>query len=186
MPPCSSSTCSRERFRRDSRSRTPRRTTSSSSMGGRCSSISARSRPYRQGEPWIGYRQFTRQFLFPLMLRAWVGVPFQPWLRGDLEGPTPDQMSKLLAGRKRFNTSALLHVRLQARMESRMADRAVRQELSEAGFSADLILANVRKLRSLVESLDGGTRARRDGRPTSSAATSPVTGRRRANSSIRR
>ena len=108
---------------------------------------------YRKGEPWIGYRQFTRQFLFPLMLRAWVGVPFQPWLRGDLEGPTPAQMSKLLAGRKRFNTSALLHVRAQARMESRMADRAVRQELSEAGFNADLILANVRKLRSLVSSL---------------------------------
>jgi hypothetical protein len=62
-------------------------------------------------------------------------------------------MSKLLAGRKRFNTSALLHVRAQARMESRMADRAVRQELSEAGFNADLILANVRKLRSLVSSL---------------------------------
>ena len=108
---------------------------------------------YRQGEPWIGYRQFTRQFLFPLMLRAWVGVPFQPWLRGDLEGLTPAQMSKLLAGRKRFNTSALLHVRAQARMESRMADRAVRKDLSEAGFNADLILANVRKLRSLVGSL---------------------------------
>lgn len=109
---------------------------------------------YRKGEPWIGYRQFTRQFLFPLMLRAWVGVPFQPWLRGDLEGLTPAQMSRLLPFRKRFNASALLHVRLQARMESRMADRAVRKELSEAGFTADLILANVRKLRSLVESLE--------------------------------
>lgn len=108
---------------------------------------------YRKGEPWIGYRQFTRQFLFPLLLRAWVGVPFQPWLRGDLEGLTPAQMSKLLAGRKRFNTSALLHVRAQARMESRMADRAVRKDLSEAGFNADLILTNVRKLRSLVGSL---------------------------------
>ena len=109
---------------------------------------------YRKGEPWIGYRQFTRQFLFPLMLRAWVGVPYQPWLRGDIEGLTPAQMSKLLGGRKRFNTSALLHVRLQARMESRMADRSVRQELNEAGFTADLILANVRKLRSLVSSLE--------------------------------
>ena len=34
-----------------------------------------------------------------------------------------------------------------------MADRAVRQDLSEAGFNADLILANVRKLRALVGSL---------------------------------
>ncbi len=110
--------------------------------------------PYRPGEPWIGYRQFTRQILFPLMLRAWAGVPFQPWLRGDLEGPTAEQMAKLLPGGKRFNTSALLHVRLQARMESRMGDRSVRRELGEAGFTADLILANVRKLKKLVTSLE--------------------------------
>ncbi len=108
---------------------------------------------YRQGEPWIGYRQFTRQFLFPLLLEAWVGVPFQPWLRGDIEGPTPAQMAGLLRGRKRFNTGALFHVRLQARMEARMSDRAVRQDLKSAGFNKDLILANVRKLRRLVDSL---------------------------------
>ncbi len=109
---------------------------------------------YRQGEPWIGYRQFTRQFLFPLMLRAWVGVPFQPWLRGDLEGLTPAQMASLLGGRKRFNSGALLHVRLQARMEARMSDRAVREDLRSAGFSSELILVNVKKLRSLVASLE--------------------------------
>ena len=109
---------------------------------------------YRQGEPWIGYRQFTRQFLFPLMLRAWVGVPFQPWLRGDLEGLTPAQMARLLGGRKRFNSGALLHVRLQARMEARMSGQAVREDLRSAGFSSELILVNVKKLRSLVASLE--------------------------------
>jgi hypothetical protein len=108
---------------------------------------------YRQGEPWIGYRQFTRQFLFPLMLRAWRDVPFQPWLRGDIEGLTPRQMASLLPFRRRFNTGALLHVVLQARMEDRMSGRAVREDLREAGFNKDLILANVRKLRSLVDSL---------------------------------
>jgi len=109
---------------------------------------------YRAGEPWIGYRQFTRQFLFPLMLRAWVGVPFQPWLRGDLEGLTPAQMAHLLGRKKRFNTGALFHVRLQARMEARMSGRAVRENLRTAGFTPELILANVRKLRSLVSSLE--------------------------------
>jgi ribosomal protein L11 methylase PrmA len=109
---------------------------------------------YRAGEPWIGYRQFTRQFLFPLLLRAWVGVPFQPWLRGDLEGPTPAQMAQLLPFRKKLNPGALLHVRLQARMEARMSGRAVREDLRKAGFTPQLILANVRKLRSLVLSLE--------------------------------
>jgi predicted RNA methylase len=109
---------------------------------------------YRPGEPWIGYRQFTRQFLFPLMLRAWVGVPFHPWLRGDMDGPTPAQMARLLGTRKRFSSGALLHVRLQARLEKRMSGRAVRDNLRTAGFSAELILANVKKLRSLVSSLE--------------------------------
>ena len=34
-----------------------------------------------QGEPWIGRRQFLQMFLYPLMLRAYRDVPFQPWLR---------------------------------------------------------------------------------------------------------
>lgn len=109
---------------------------------------------YKPGEPWIGYRQFTRQFLFPLMMRAWSDLPFQPWLRGDMEGPTAAQMKQLLPGGKRIKPAALMHVSLQARMEERMSGAPVRDDLKQAGFSADLILANVRKLRALVESLE--------------------------------
>ena len=110
--------------------------------------------PYRKGEPWIGYRQFTRQFLFPLLMHAWAGLPFQPWLRGDPEGPTAAHMRSLLRGRKRLHPAKLLHIRLQARMEDRMRGSAVRSELRSAGFNADLIRANVRRLRKLVASLE--------------------------------
>src|SRR5690606_33214193 len=99
--------------------------------------------PYRNGEPLLGYRQFIRQFLFPLLMRAWAGLPFQAWLRGDMEGPTAGQMKELLKGRKRFSSAALLHVRLQARMEAKMSGRAVRSDLQAAGFNSDLILTNV-------------------------------------------
>ena len=109
---------------------------------------------YSPGEPWIGYRQFTRQFLFPLMLRSWAGIPFQPWLRGSMEGPTAGEMRKVLSLGTRMKPAAMMHVSLQARMEERMSGTAVRDELKTAGFSADLILANVRKLRKLVEGLD--------------------------------
>jgi len=109
---------------------------------------------YQPGEPWIGYRQFTRQFLFPLMLRAWVGIPHGVWLRGDIEGPTAADMKKILPRSKRMKPAAMLHVTLQARMEARMSGESVRDDLKAAGFSADLIMANVRKLRSLVEDLD--------------------------------
>lgn len=109
---------------------------------------------YRAGEPWLGYRQFCRQFLYPLMLRAWVGIPFQPWLRGDPEGLTAEQMWKLLPARRKASPAAILHVGLQARAEARLRGEAVRSSLAEAGFSADMILTNVRKLRALVESLE--------------------------------
>lgn len=114
--------------------------------------------PYVAGEPWIGYRQFTRQFLFPLMMRADAGIPFQPWLRGNPEGPTAGEMANLLGFWKRKRPSTLLHVSLQARMEERMSGTAVRSELKTAGFNAELILTNVHKLRKLVEALqwDGG------------------------------
>lgn len=115
---------------------------------------------YTAGEPWIGYRQFTRQFLFPLMLRSHVGVPFQPWLRGNPEGPTAGEMRRLLGPWQRLKPSTLLHVSLQARMEERMSGRAVRNELRTAGFNSELILANIRKLRRLMADLDwDGSRA---------------------------
>lgn len=108
---------------------------------------------YQPGEPWIGYRQFTRQFLFPLMMRAWAGLPFQPWLRGDMEGPTASDLRSLLSLRRRLKPSVMLHVSLQARMEARMEGAAVRSELKSAGFNADMILANVGKLKKLVTGL---------------------------------
>lgn len=111
---------------------------------------------YRSGEPWLGYRQFCRQFLYPLMLRAWIGVPFQPWLRGDPEGPTADQMRRLLPARRRASLSGLLHVELQARAEAKLQGESVRSSLADAGFSAEMIVSNVRKLRTLVESLEWG------------------------------
>jgi hypothetical protein len=109
---------------------------------------------YSPGEPWIGYRQFTRQFLFPLMLRAWAGLPFQPWLRGNMEGPTAAEIKSILSLSKRMKPATMLHVSLQARMEERLSGTAVREGLKTAGFSADLILANVRKLRKLVSGLE--------------------------------
>lgn len=110
--------------------------------------------PYQSGEPWIGYRQFTRQFLFPLMMRAWAGVPFQPWMRGDMEGPTAADMKSLLSGFKRLRPAALMHISLQARMEKRMSGAPVRSALGSAGFTKEMISTNLAKLTRLVRSLE--------------------------------
>jgi hypothetical protein len=64
--------------------------TTSSGAGARpSSSTSARSSGCGRASRGFGYRQFCMLFLYPLMLTAYRGVPFQPWLRGSLRGDRP-------------------------------------------------------------------------------------------------
>src|SRR3954468_6173147 len=96
--------------------------------------------PLREGEPWIGSRQFCELFLYPLMLAAWKDVPFAPWLRGSLEGIRPSQMRNLMGLRDRFRRGTFTNVFLHARLERSYANRGrtggdVRQELKKAGFN---------------------------------------------------
>src|SRR5207237_5659512 len=100
--------------------------------------------------------------LYPLMLAAWKDVPFQPWLRGSLEGIAPAELRNLLSVRDRFRRGVTTHVVLHARLERRYAARTreVKSELKRAGFRKELVVANARKLRRLVERLAGrGERA---------------------------
>src|SRR5215216_6638729 len=69
------------------------------------------------GEPWAGYRQFCMQFLYPLMLNAYKGVPFQPWLRGSLDGITPSQARSIMSFRDRFRKGVMTHVFIHARLD---------------------------------------------------------------------
>ncbi len=108
----------------------------------------------REGEPWAGYRQFCTLVLYPLLLQAYKGVPFQPWLRGSLEGIEPAEMRALLGFRDRFRRGVLTNVVLHAKLEGRYADRDVKTDLKKAGFHAELIRANARKLRKLVQRLE--------------------------------
>ena len=108
----------------------------------------------REGEPWAGYRQFCMLLLYPLMLQAFRNVPFQPWLRGSLEGIEPAEMRRLLSFRDRFRRGVLTNVVLHAKLEARYADREVKQDLKKAGFRTELIRVNARKLRKLVRRLE--------------------------------
>src|SRR5438552_2777549 len=88
------------------------------------------------GEPWVGYRQFCMLFLYPLLLQAYKDAPFQPWLRGRLDGIEPQECRDLLSFRDLWRSGVLSHVVLHARLERRHADsdRDIKGELGKAGF----------------------------------------------------
>ncbi len=110
----------------------------------------------REGEPWAGYRQFCMQFLYPLLLAAYKDIPFQPWLRGSIDGITPSEAARFFTLRDRFRRGVLTHVALHARLERRYEDREggeVKKDLKKANFKPELIKANVARMQKLVSKL---------------------------------
>ncbi|HET6426649.1 MAG TPA: hypothetical protein VFG20_23355, partial [Planctomycetaceae bacterium] len=107
------------------------------------------------GTPWVGYRQFCQTFLFPLMLQAYRNLPFQPWLRGRLEGITPQECWQAMSLRDLFRRGVLTHVALHATVEARTAtsSQGTAQALSQAGFQHQMILNSIRNLQRTIEGL---------------------------------
>lgn len=111
--------------------------------------------PLAPGAPWAGYRQFCEMFLYPLMLRAYKKAPFQPWLRGALDGIRPSEFRGLISWRDLLRAGVLKHVVLHAAAEARFSDTSmnIASAMKDAGFSAELIQTNVRSLRRVVDKL---------------------------------
>ena len=110
----------------------------------------------RAGEPWIGYRQFCMLYLYPLLLQAYKGIPFQPWLRARIDGVEPREVRGLFGGRDALRRGVLTHVVLHSRLEERYGDKGgeVKRELRSAGFGKDLIRVNVARMQKLVRGLE--------------------------------
>jgi hypothetical protein len=94
-------------------------------------------------------------FLCPLLLQAYRGVPFQPWLRGSLDGMDAEVCLGMLSARDYLRGGVLAHVVLQAKAQRAYAStkRDVRADLRAAGFDSRLIKANAARLRSLIAGL---------------------------------
>ena len=99
-----------------------------------------------EGEPWVGYRQFCQMFLYPLLLQAYRDVPFQPWMRGNIDGMDAEVCLNLLSARDYMRGGVLAHVYLQAKAQKayNSTTRDVRKDLSKAGFDKRIIKANAR------------------------------------------
>ena len=111
--------------------------------------------PWPPGGAWTGYRQFCSLYLYPLMLQAYRNLPFQPWLRGSLDGISPRECRDLLSSRDLFRSGVLLHVWLQSRFQEKYGARreSASQLLKDAGFNRKAILSNVGRLTRLVSRL---------------------------------
>lgn len=106
---------------------------------------------YREGEPWVAYRQFCQHFLAPLALMAHTDVRLSQLLRIHIDGIPLDLASRLLPGRTRYGFGLATHIHLHAAAQKRYAGKAVSKSQATRRISKISFLG-------LMDSLESTTR----------------------------
>lgn len=105
---------------------------------------------YREGTPWIAYRQYCEHFLGPLALMAYRDVRLSQLLRRHIDGIPVDLASSLLPAKTKLKGGLMMHLHLHAKSQVRHQDNpgaAKTAKVSRAG------------LQGIIESLESATQA---------------------------
>lgn len=112
----------------------------------------------KRGEPWTGYHQFCKMFLYPLMLYAYKNVPFHSWIRGSIDGISSEHLNSLFSYRDLIRKGVFTNVFLQSKLERtfQSSKQNMRNDFREAGFSSEFIKLNVKRLKEIIGNLKIG------------------------------
>lgn len=112
---------------------------------------------YHDGDFWAGHRQFTEQFLNPLLLRSLLGIAHNAWYRGAQEGIPARDLKRLLKWRHCFSFRVLSHVVLQSAFQetaSRSDAGQQSEEMRRVGFPRVAFERMLNKLRGWIATLE--------------------------------
>jgi hypothetical protein len=104
---------------------------------------------YREGEPWVAYRQFCQHFLAPLALMSHRDVRLNQLFKLYIDGVPLDLASSLLPVRTRLDFALLSHIHLHAASQRRFADRPAAVPRRQVGRLA---------FRGLIDNLERAIR----------------------------
>ncbi len=108
---------------------------------------------YKEGQPWVAYRQFCQHFLAPLALMALRDVRLNQLLRVYIDGVPLDLASALLPSKTRFNFGLLTHIHLHAGAQKKYSGADVK---SRAGttFGKQAMIGLIDSLDSTIRKLN--------------------------------
>jgi len=105
---------------------------------------------YKEGQPWVAYRQFCQHFLAPLALMALKDVRMNQLLRAYIDGVPLDLASGLLPWKTRLNFGLLANIHMHASAQKRYSGTEVR---SRGGTTF-----GKQAMTGLIDSLDSAIR----------------------------
>jgi len=107
---------------------------------------------YKEGQPWVAYRQFCQHFLAPLALMALTDVRLNQLLRVYIDGVPLDLASELLPSKTRFNFGLLTHIHLHAGAQKRYSGEEVKSR--GGSMSKQAMIGLIDNLISTIQKLD--------------------------------
>ncbi len=106
---------------------------------------------YKEGEPWIAYRQFCQHFLAPLALMSYTDVRLSELLKVYIDGIPLDLAGTLLPFGTYIRFSLLTHIHLHAKSQTHYSDKNI--EKSNRKISRQSFLGLMDNLESSVLNL---------------------------------
>lgn len=115
-------------------------------------------KPWEHGEPWLAYRQFTSNFLIPLMMKAHLNIDYIKYIRSSLDGIPAIEAVKFFKGISNlFKRGVISHIYLPAKIENQILkkerDDAKAKNRNKNHHSKTMVLALVESMKKLVEKL---------------------------------
>ena len=106
---------------------------------------------YKEGEPWVAYKQFCQHFLAPLALMAYRDVRLSQLLRVYIDGVPLDLASELLPTKTKFNFGLLTHIHIHAGAQKKYSDKVVAPR--KGGMSRQSLTGLIESLESTIKKL---------------------------------
>lgn len=116
---------------------------------------------YKEGRPWVAYRQFCQHFLAPLVLMSYKDIRLNQLLRVYIDGIPLDLASSLLPFYAHCKFSLLVHIHLHAKAQKHFSNRTAKitkgriTRLSFMGL-VDSLESAIRKLRWNAQGTEWG------------------------------
>lgn len=118
---------------------------------------------YKEGEPWVAYRQFCQHFLAPLALMSTGDIRLGQLLRVYIDGIPLDLAASLLPFSSRFNMSLYMHIILHGKSQKKhqsdtQTPKTGGRKVSRLGFMGiiDSLEKAVKKLQWTPEGTEWG------------------------------
>ena len=108
---------------------------------------------YTEGEFWVGHKQFCESFLNPLVLKSKLGVDYNNWFKGNLEGISTGDLSKLLKFRHMFSWNIFYNIFLLNFFEKKYKKNEDLKKTKNKKLKKNYYLSILTNLVSFIENL---------------------------------